>query len=291
MQRFIVSTDSGCDLSADECKRHGIEILMMSYTVEDKAYPDQMQVEALDKFYADMVAGAVPKTGSISIGEFSEYFERLCEQGLPVVHISLGSGISGTYSNAVQARELLLEKKSDAQLMIIDSTLASTGYGLMALEAAEMRDKGFSAEECVAVLDNEKHNIAPYYTTGDLKYLYRGGRVSRGGMIVAHALGIQPVLDLDYEGKLRVCGKVRGQRQTWDKIRAIVKERVIAPEEQTLYIAHSNVPDMAKEFAEHILAEVPFKDVYYSYIGTIIGSHTGPGLVAAFFKGTPRDKE
>lgn len=291
MQKFIISTDSGCDLSAEECKKRGIETLMMSYAIDDTVYHDTMEVSALGKFYADMENGAIPKTGSVSIGESLEHFEKLAERGLPIIHLTLGSGISGTYSNALQAKELLLAKHPEVELHIVDTTLASTGYGLLAIEAAEMRDKGLSAEECVEVLEAEKWRVEPFYTTGDLKYLYRGGRVSRGGMIIAHALGIQPILDLSYEGKLRVCGKVRGQKQTWDRIAEIIKERSISPETQTLYISHSNAPELAHQFAEHIMSVVPFKDVFYTYIGTIIGAHTGPGLVAAFFKGKIRDEE
>ncbi len=290
MNKFIVSTDSGCDLSKEETERFSISVLNMSYTIKNESFTDSMDISGLEKFYKDMQNGAVPKTSSISIGDFYDYFLNLAEKNLPIVHISLGSGISGTYSNAVRAKEMLLEKLPDLNLILIDSTLASAGYGLLAIRAAKMRDEGFSSEECAEKIENVKHNIEPYYTTDDLTYLYRGGRVSKTGMVIANALGIQPILELDYKGKLRVCNKVRGKKQTWAKIASIVKERAVNPENQTLFISHSFVPETAKEFGEYIKNEVGFQDVYYTYIGTIIGSHTGPGLVAVFFEGIERDQ-
>lgn len=290
MQKFIVSTDSGCDLSKEEAARLNISILNMSYTIDDVIYTDTMEVPALHKFYANMKNGAVPKTGSISIGEFYDYFKKLAEEKKPIVHMSLGSGISGTYMNSIQAKEMLIKEIPDLELILIDTTLASAGYGLLAIRAAEMRDNGMTAEECATEIEKVKRNIEPYFTTDDLTYLYRGGRVSKTGMIIANALGIQPILELDYEGHLRVCNKVRGRRQTWAKIASIIKERSVGPEKQTLFVSHSNCSELAKEFAEYIKKEVGFKDIYYTYIGTIIGAHTGPGLVALFFEGIERDQ-
>lgn len=288
MALFLVSTDSGCDLSAETLRQHDVRPIFMNYTVDGVSHPDTMEPAALDSFYQAMQQGAVPKTSSISIGEFTEYFSRLAQEGLPIVHIALGAGISGTYQNAVHAAGLVAEEHPGAAIHVVNSSLASLGYGILVLKAAAMRDDGVTAEDCVAELEHIKHGISPYYTTNDLTYLYRGGRVSRGGMIIAHALGIQPILDLDYEGHLRVCSKARGQKQTWAKLAAFVRERAIDPEKQVLYISHASAPEKAREFGAFLQKEVGFPEVYYSCIGSIIGAHTGPGLVACFFEGHDR---
>lgn len=288
MASFLVSTDSGCDLSAETLRQLDVRPIFMNYTVDGVSHPDTMEPVALDAFYRSMEQGAVPKTSSISIGEFTEYFSRLSEEACPVVHIALGAGISGTYQNAVHAAELVAEEHPGTTIHVVNSSLASLGYGILVLKAAAMRDAGATAEDCVAELERVKHGVSPYYTTDDLTYLYRGGRVSRGGMIIAHALGIQPILDLDYEGHLRVCGKARGQKQTWSKLASFVQARAIEPEKQTLYISHANAPEKAREFGAFLQKEVGFRDIYYSYIGSIIGAHTGPGLVACFFEGHDR---
>ena len=154
---------------------------------------------------------------------------------------------------------------------------------------ADMRDAGSTPEECVADLENRKKNINTYYTTNDLKYLYRSGRVSKAGVIVATALNINPILNLDKEGKLIVQEKIRGRKNAFERIYAIVKELVIAPETQTVYICHSDCrPEEVRSFSDTLLERFHFKGSFISYIGPTIGSHSGPGLIAAFFEGQPR---
>lgn len=288
MQKFILSTDSGCDLSLEAVNSLDVKILPMTYSIDGKDYKDTMLPDDLDKFYGAMLNGAAPKTASISIGEFADHFKAVAEGDLPILHLTLGSGISGTYSNGVQAVEMLREEGFGNEIFLVDSNCASAGYGLMIIEAAKLRDEGKTAEEVAEYINSIKFGVSPYFTTPDLTYLYRGGRVSKTSMVIAHALGIQPILNLDYEGRLGVCDKCRGQKQSWAKMAQHIKDMVLDAENQTLYVSHSHTPEKAKDIAEFLKAEVGFKDVYYTEIGTIIGAHTGPGLVAVFFHGKDR---
>ena len=133
-----------------------------------------------------------------------------------------------------------------------------------------------------------RHRANPYYTTGDLEYLYRGGRVSRAGLVIARALNIWPILNLNDKGELKVIEKCRGRKKTYERIIEIIREDVVDPASQTLYISHADVLEEATRFAEQIKAAVGFKDIFYSTIGATIGAHTGPGLVSAFYFGHPR---
>jgi DegV family protein with EDD domain len=289
MDKFRVSTDSGCDLPMSVCREKCIFPLQLSYVIGDTAYTDTMEPEDCRAFYDKMRAGLVPKTSQINPEQYLEFWEELWRSGTePIVHISLGSGISGTYANGLIAKEMFLEKHPDAQVFIVDSTLASVGYGMLALEAARLRDDGETPERCVEWLESHKANINTYYTTGDLTYLYRSGRVSRAGMTIAHALNIWPILDLDLEGHLIVTEKARGRKNTTARIHKIIEDLCIDPQEQTLFICHSDIYDEAKAFGDGIREEFGFKDVFYTYIGCTIGTHSGPGLMAAFFFGKPR---
>ena len=288
MQNFIVTTDSGCDLPYSLLQEREIVPFPIKYEMDGKLIADTMLHEDCKKFYDRMRAGALPKTSQINITEFIDFWRPLAEKGLPIVHISLGSGISGTYANGLNAVSVLKGQVPDARIFLVDSTLASVGYGMLALIAADMRDRGKTAEECAGWLNAHKAEINTYYTTSDLTYLYRSGRVSRTGMIIAHALDINPILNLDLAGHLIVQEKVRGQKSTVRRIHDIIRELAVHPQEQVLYICHSDIPDKAREFGNGIKEEFGFKDVYYTYIGTTIGAHAGPGLMAAFFFGKPR---
>lgn len=289
MDRFQLTTDSGCDLPMSLCREKRIIPLQLHYEIDGVDYTDTMEPEACRRFYDQMRAGKVPHTSQITPAQYLEFWKKcLAESDLPIVHISLGSGISGTYANGLLARELLKETHPDAEILVVDSTLASVGYGMLALNATNLRAQGKSPADCVAWLEAHKAKINTYYTTGDLTYLYRSGRVSRTGMVIAHALNIWPILNLDVEGHLIVCEKERGKKHTFRRIHKIIAELCSHPEEQTLFICHSDIYEDAKAFGDEIRDKFGFRDVYYTYIGCTIGTHAGPGLMAAFFYGKER---
>ena len=140
----------------------------------------------------------------------------------------------------------------------------------------------------VDYIESVKHGINPYFTTNTLTYLARGGRVTKIASVFGNVLSIKPILRLDYAGHLLVHTKGHGKSNTYKKLLEAIKEQVINPESQTLYVSHSNAIESAVEFAEMVKKELGFKDIFYSYIGSIIGSHTGPGLIAVFFHGKDR---
>ncbi|HHU49988.1 MAG: DegV family protein [Caldicoprobacterales bacterium] len=288
MYKFCVSTDSGCDLPISLCNERKIYPLQMTYYIGEEEFRDTMNHEDFKDFYRKIRDGAMPRTSQINVYEFVSFWESLLHHKLPIIHICLGSGISGTYSNGLQAVEIMKEKYPEQEIYLVDSTLASVGYGMLAIKAAELRDQGKTPQECVEWLEKHKIEINTYYTTDNLEYLYRSGRVSRTGAIIGTALKINPILNLNKEGHLLVQEKIRGTKATIRRIHAIVKELVVNPQEQTLYICHSDIPEKAKAFGEGLKKDIGFRDIYYTYIGSTIGTHSGPGLMAAFFYGKPR---
>lgn len=286
---FIISTDSGCDLSLYACKEIGVVPLFMNYIDSEIVIKDTMEQTDIVKFYKKMEEeGKTFKTSAVNIQEAYDFLKELIKYNKPIMHISLGSGISGTYNNFVAAKEMIDEKYPGNEIYIIDSTCASLGFGMLVLEASKLRDEGKNIKDVVDYIENVKRGINPYFTTNTLTYLARGGRVTKIASIFGNVLSIKPILRLDYDGHLLVHTKGHGKSNTYKKMIESIKEQVINPEEQTLYISHSNAIETAVEFGEILKKELGFKDIYYSYIGSIIGSHTGPGLIAVFFHGKNR---
>ncbi len=286
---FLITTDSGCDLQIDYCRSRQIIPYYMKYTMDGAEFTDVMTEASIKDFYNKMRIGGVATTTQINPRDFVDFWRPLLAEGKPILHLSLSAAISGTYSNALTAVDLLKEEFPESRIVVINSTSASAGYGSMCVYAADMRDAGKSIDEIAAWLNNIKRSFNAYYTTPDLTYLHRGGRVSKTSAVLGGLLGINPILDLDAEGHLKVCDKVRGVQATYDRMVKTIKERVFDPSTQTLFISHADCPDRAKILAERLKKEVGFRDVFISNIGVIIGSHTGPGLVATFFIGKARE--
>lgn len=291
MDQFIVATDSGCDLPPELLEKNKIAAIMLHYDMNGESFEDNASAEERKEFYEKMRRGTTPKTTQINETRFEEFFRGLKKDcpDLPIVYIGLGGALSGTCRNAQKAAEKLnAEETTNAKIYAIDSTQCSAGYGLLALTAARLRDGGKSAEECVNFIEEHKIRLNALCTTDDLTYLRRSGRCSFAAALIGGILKICPVLTLDGEGNLGVRKRVRGYQNTVKEMFTLVKETAENAGEQTLYISHSDVEERAKEFGEALKKEAGFKDVFYTEIGTVIGSHCGPGVIAAFYYGKPR---
>ena len=288
MSDYIICTDTGSDLNDALYREYDIIPLKMEYEVDGTTYEDDYSDEALKVFYQNMREGAVPKTSQVNTARYAEFFEELLKKSNTVVYIGLSSGISGSYNNSLLAAKEVMEKHEGAKIYCVDTLGACLMGGMLSISASQNRKNGMSAEENVAWLNDKRHYINVYYTTPDLTYLHRGGRVSKTSAVVAHMLGINPILTVTPEGKLISCDKVRGEKQTIAKIQKNIEDSIIDPANTTLYIAHSDCYERAAGIVEKYKAEVGFGDVVLTNIGSIIGAHTGPGLVALFWYGKKR---
>ena len=285
---YQITADSGCDLSLEKCMELDVLPYKMPFTMDGQPMVDGMTEESFKEFYRLMRAGGVAKTSQINPGEFLDFWRPLAEQGRNVLHISLAAAISGSCDNARSAAAQLMEEFPGWTCRVVDSANASAGFGLLVLRAVENRDKGMEIEANAADLESIHHEVNSIFTTNDLTYLYRGGRVSKTAAAFGTALKIVPILHLDYEGHLEVWQKVRGDKQCFKKLIQDVKDLVIDAQNQTLIISEADAPEKAREFGEALMRECGFKDIFYTHIGPIIGAHTGPGLISVFFVGKTR---
>jgi len=187
------------------------------------------------------------------------------------------------------ARDDLQEKYPDRKIYVIDSLAASAGLGLFMDMLADMRDEGKSIDELKEFAEENRLFIHHWFFTTDLTYLVRGGRVNKTAGFVGNLLNICPLLNVNDEGKLIARDKIRTTKKVIRAAVEMMKEHALngADYDGKCYISHSDCIDYVNE--EVALIEEAFPKlkgkVNVSYIGTTIGSHTGPGTVALFFFG------
>ncbi|MEG1632862.1 MAG: DegV family protein [Oscillospiraceae bacterium] len=285
---YQITADSACDLPLALCRERGILPCKMTYTMDGVVMTDEMNEESCNKFYSLMRAGGTPATSQINPGTFMDFWRPLAEAGRPVLHISLAASVSGSYESALTAVGMLQYDYPAWDCRVIDSINGSTGTGLLVLRAAANRDNGLSLDENACDIVGITNNVNSIFTTDTLKYLHRGGRLSRSAAIFGTALNIQPIMHVHLDGHIEVWKKVRGEKQCKQKIIDLVKELAIDAPSQTLMVSHADDYAKALEYGEALKAEVGFRDVYYSTIGPTIGAHAGPGLIAVFFTGKER---
>ena len=245
-----------------------------------------------DEMYARMAKGASTSTSQISIGEYVDYFSAFCEQGLDIVHVSLSSGISGTYGSAANAALIVKERYPEREIYVVDSLGASSGYGLILDTAAAMRDTGMSAKELAEWVTENRLKLHHWFFSTDLSSYVRGGRISKTAAFFGGVLQICPLLNMDNLGRLIPRSKIRTKKNV---IKEIVARMVEHAENGADYNGKCFISMSAcREDAEAVAALVEEKfpklngKVLINNIGGLIGAHTGPGTVALFFWGDER---
>ena len=293
MSNFVLSCCSTADLSAEKLAELNVSYIFSTFRLNDVTYPDDLgKTVSYKDFYKAMEDGASTATSQINQDEFKDYFRAILESGKDILHLSLSSGLSGTYNSARLAAEDLRAEFPDRKLYLVDSLAASAGYGLFMAKLAELRDGGMGLEELYNWAEENKKYLHHWFFTTDLTYFVRGGRVSKASGFIGGVLGICPLLDVNDEGKLIPRSKIRGKK----KVIPEIVERMKAHATDKLdyadrcFISNSACVEDAKLVAELIEEAFPKLNgkVEIFDIGTTIGSHTGPGTVALFFWGDER---
>ena len=294
MDRFVLSCCSTIDLTNVKVKERDLSYACFHYFVDGEEYQDDLgKTISNEEFYQKMIDGADTKTSQISVGEYQEYFEAFLKEGKDVLHVTLSSGISGSYHSALQAAEILKEEYPDRKLYVVDSRCASAGYGLFMDKLAELREEGMSVEELYRWAEEHRLDMQHWFFSSDLRWYVKGGRVSAPAGFIGGILGICPVLYVNSEGKLIPEAKVRTKK----KAIAALKDRMLEFAENgseysgKVYISQSYCREDAEACAALIEKTFPQMEgkVEIYNIGTVIGSHTGPGTIALFFWGNKKD--
>ncbi len=293
MSDYAITCCSTLDLPLEYMQKRNIPYVCFHFTMNGKEYPDDLgQSISFEQFYAEIAAGAMPTTSQVNVNQFLAFFEPILASGKDLLHISLSSGLSGSFNSAILAREQLLQKYPDRKIHIVDSLGASSGYGLLVDAAVNMKETGKSLDEVHDWVEKNKLHIHHWFFSTDLTHYKRGGRISAASAVVGGLLNICPLMNMDNLGRLIPREKIRGKKQV---IRAIVEKMEQHARDGLDYsgkcfISNSACYDDARAVADMIEEKFPHLDgkVMINSIGTVIGSHTGPGTVALYFFGNER---
>lgn len=290
MKDFIITTDTTADLPADYIEKHQIELLSMTYTINDKSYTWDNPLPVKD-FYKMMSDGAMPTTSQVNPEEAAEAFEKIIkEKDVDILHIAFSSGLSGTYNSVRLAAMDLAAKYPEHKIIVIDSLAASMGEGLLVHKAVTMKESGKSLEETAAWIEENKLHLVHNFTVNDLFHLYRGGRLSKTAAFVGTMINLKPVLHVDNEGHLIPLSKVRGRKKSLIALVDCMEKQMGSWRDKNdiVFIAHGDCEEDAKYVADLVKERTGIDSFLINYVGPTIGAHTGPGVMTLFYMGDYR---
>lgn len=288
---FKITTDSCSDIPVSYFEENNISYISLTANFKGRTIRDGFIDLSPAEFYNALREGEMPTTSQIPPAVMEEFLRNELKTTDKILHIGFSSGLSGTFSSAMIARNTLLEEEEfkNKTIELIDSKNATLGEGLLVLEAIEMQKDGYSFEEITERIKKLVPKVNSFFTVEDLQALKRGGRISSLAASVGGILSIKPVLNVDENGKLAARSKAKGRRKAINSLVEYTKQMYNPEESEKAYITHADSIEDANTLRDLLLKETNLKDISIYNLGAVIGSHTGAGCLSVHFIGKEKD--
>lgn len=287
MKEFIIATDSTVDLPKAFLEENHVLTISLSYVVDGVTYKD-LDGLSHEEFFEKIRNGSLPTTSQINPEEARKALEPVVKEGKEILYLGFSSGLSGSYNSVRMAAEDLMEDYPETKIVTIDSLCASMGEGLLLYKTLQLKEQGKNLDEIAEWVEANKLHICHNVTVDDLNHLHRGGRISKTTAVLGTMVKIKPIIHMDNEGKLVVIGKERGRKKSLLTLLDKMEKQMQGYQNDVVMITHGDCIEDAKYVEEQIRERFGIENIIVNGIGSVIGSHTGAGVVAVFFMGSGR---
>jgi len=287
MCTYRILTDSCCDFPAQMYRQLELDYVPLSLEFRGEVTADRND-DSLKQLYDGMRAGESAKTSAVNPDTWAKAMELQLREGLDILVLTFSSGLSTTHQSAVIAAQEMMEAYPGRTVRVVDTLCASMGQGLLVHHVCRLRDSGASLEEAANWAEENKLHLCHWFTVDDLMHLKRGGRVSAATAMVGTLLQIKPVLHVDDEGHLINVSKARGRKASIEALAKKLAELGADYDNSTVFLSHGDCLEDARLLETILKEKYGVKQVVISYVGSVIGSHAGPGTLALFFLGKHR---
>lgn len=270
--------DSTSDVTKEIIEKNNLKMIPLTVNFEDVSYLDKVELSTEDFFDKLSKADKLPTTSQVSPGTFVEVFSEIILEKDEIIGIFLGSEFSGTYESACMAKNMIGSDK----IHIIDSRSVCLGGFSLILEAIDLLKQNKSALEIVEILENIKDKIVIAAGVDTLKYLEKGGRLSKSQAVVGTILNVKPVITVK-DSKISVIDKIRGKNKIIKWLDNWIEENGFDLSNKTVLLFHAQNYDQLKILRNTIEEKYKIKHIIEAEVGAVIGTHTGPGVLAIGF--------
>ncbi|MBQ8897862.1 MAG: DegV family protein [Clostridia bacterium] len=279
--------DSCCDLTSELRKLHSIDYVKMNVVIDGEEKPASLDWDVFtpSEFYGYMRKGIRTTTTQVPSAEYVEKFTAALEEGCDIVYISCSGALSGSINTGIVVAQELMAKYPGREIYCVDALNSCMGQGVQLLKAAELRDAGKTAKEIADYITETRLNVNQFATVDTLDGLRRSGRVKASKAFFGNLFGVKPLIISDVKGQNVPVKKVKGRIASIDGLVEMMKEAIVDPEDQIIYVGHADCVEDGRELAAKIKAAIPCKDTYLFDIGPIIGASVGPSMLAIYAYG------
>ena len=287
MRDYIITVNSTVDTGKEWLKERNVPVIPLKYTIDGQEYTDMYGLSDKE-FFQKLREGKMSVTSQINPEEAKEMLEPYVKEGKDVLHLAFSSALSGTCNSMKIAAEELQEEYPEAKVIVVDTLCACMGEAMLLYYALKQKEAGKTIEEVAQWAEENKLHVCHNVTVDDLFHLHRGGRVSKTAAVLGTMVKVKPIIHMDDNGALQVIGKERGRKKSLHKIVDMAVERSEGWDNEIIMITHGDCLEDAEYVAKLVRVKMGVENVLIHNIGTVIGSHTGPGVVATFCMGNKR---
>ncbi len=295
MRNFIILPDVTCDLSKEIREYCKLTDYIRGYVhINDDSLRTTLDWENIsrDTFYRTLSDKKnVVSSAAASPEEYYQIFKKYIEQGYDVLSMSISSKISATYNIAASAADRIKNDFPDCNIYCFDSLRMSGSFGLLVAYACELKNQGKTFDEVIAWLEENKFRVHQMGPIDDLTFVARRGQISKGKAFMGNLVGIKPMGDSNAEGYVTVLAKVKGIKKALDSTVSYLEKMAIKPEEQYIFIMHSDREKYALMLKEKIESTVKCKKIFVSDVFSGCGTNIGSGMISIYFLGEPISKD
>ncbi|WP_018589132.1 DegV family protein [Terrisporobacter glycolicus] len=273
MNKIKIITDSSCDLNKDIIEKYNIKVVPLNVSFGEDVYIDG----ELDKkeFYERMRnSKELPKTSCPSPEKFMQSYEG----DEHVIVLTIASALSGTYSAALLAKNMILEENPNKKIAVIDTESGSIGHGQFVMKAAKLIDAGKNFEEAVDTIEKLKKDKFFYGSLETLENAIKGGRVNPLAGKLINALNMKVIIKVS-DGVVKPIDSARGCNNSIKKVVGKTNDIISSGKYTSLAIAHANCLEKAEKAKEMILKNHSFEEVIITEIGSVMGTYTSEGAI------------
>lgn len=288
MKKYVIVSDSCCDLGPELRKEFDIEYVHMHFIIEGKDYLADLDWKELsiDEFYDTMRKGVRIFTAQVNVEQFREAFEKYISEGYDILYIACSEALSSSVNASCLVRDELKAKYPESKIICLDSLNSSSGLGLLCLQASELRAEGKTIEEVAQIISDLRLSVNQKTTTDKLSYLKQAGRVGAASAFFGGILNIKPIIISDAKGLNVAIEKVKGRQASIDRLLELFNEHYLDVPYQKIIICHADCIDDANKIKETIMQNKDIKaKIYIENIGPTVGATVGPGTIAVNFFG------
>ena len=299
MKDFKIVSDTTCDLSKEVLNDFNIEMIKAHFMdkdgVDKYSFTDWSECDyyaSSNDFYKALKANPSAYASSApNIEEIKNFMIDIIKDGTGCLAIAMSGAMSGSYNNYLNAKKEVLKEYPDAHIEVFDSLRFGAGLGLMLVWASILRSEGKSLDEVVAFLKENRDCFHQMGWLDDLSFVAKKGRITHAKAFFGTLIGIKPLGDFDQNGMTTVLGKAKGEKAAYDAIIEYIKQTVVDPENQIMFVSHSNREKCALILKDMVEKEFKPKKLYFIETGPSCGINVGPGLNAVYYFGNKASKD